>query len=745
MKSKLFFFNVLLIFPLTICPAGSETDTTYAIPSIKILKIEQPLELTGKLDNPVWLKAESVELNFEINPGDNIPAPQKTIVKCLYDEEKIYFGFQCYDTEPYLIRANISERDKIFSDDYVIVCIDTYGDFQRSYELAVNPFGIMGDLLATLNNEDASVDLIWYSAASVHENGWTAEMAIPFTSLNFPDNEKQNWRLNLIRTIPRASRTQVSWTRIDKNIPGIMTQAGFLNGLENIEPGSSIELLPYAIGQQNGQLNNFGDPNSGFKYNNFESRFGGGIKYAPSANFSIDAVINPDFSQIESDADQISVNTTFALYYEEKRPFFLLGNDLLQTPMYYSRSINDPLAAGRIIGKSGSLSYLYMSAYDRNTVFVIPGEERSNTVATELNSLANVGRLRYDFGDESYIGGLVLGRNLSDAHNYVVGFDWNYKFWENWYFNGEGFFSTTKELNDSTLFEEQRKFGNSKHTAGFDGENYSGAGLHLVLSRYAKSYSFDFVYNDFAPTYQTYNGLFDETSYRQLYTSHQYVFYFENTFIDRARFGFDSNLQFNYEGTKKEQTFIPFMALSLKGQTSVYASYLLLNDERFYGKLFEGIHRVQLEISTRPLNEISIYLFGQTGNFIYRSDSPEMGNGHTLETNLTLKPTSRLNISLSYVRASLSSVASDELFYEGNIYRAVGIYQFTPEMFFRTIVQYNSFSQAFQIYPLLSYKLNAFTTFYVGATGDYYDYKGEHGIVNTKQQFFLKIQYLFGI
>ena len=354
--SKALWGVLLLIF----CSVVSAQQTVpNQKPTVTAVKINSPIELTGKLDNPAWAKAVPVELNYEFRPGDNIPAQHKTTARVLYDNEFIYFGFDCLDNDPKSIRANVSDRDKIYNDDFVIVVFDTYGDYQKSYEFVVNPFGNQGDLLATSNGEDASMDYIWYSAASINDHGWTAEMKIPFKSLSFTEKEEHIWPLHFSRTIPRESRFQTSWMKIDRNIPSFITQAGLLTGLKGIKSGGSVELLPYAIGQSFGQLTDFSDPKSNFKFDPLKGRIGAGIKYSPSQSFALEAVVNPDFSQIEADAEQIEINTTFALNYDEKRPFFLTGNDLLQTPMYYSRSINNPLGAGRILGKSGKLSYLF--------------------------------------------------------------------------------------------------------------------------------------------------------------------------------------------------------------------------------------------------------------------------------------------------------------------------------------------------------------------------------------------------
>lgn len=713
-------------------------------PAMKAEKIDAPFELTGKLDNPLWQKAQPVELGYEFRPGENVPAKQKTTARVLYDNEFIYFGFDCHDTEPEKIRANVSDRDKIYNDDFVIVIFDTYGDYQKSYEFVVNPYGNQGDLLATSNGEDASMDYVWYSAANINDHGWTAELKIPFKSLNFPEKEEHIWPLHLSRTIPRESRFQTSWMKIDRNIPSFITQAGLLTGLKNIKSGGNVELLPYVIGQSNGQLQDLNNASSKFKFDPLKGRIGAGIKYAPSQAFALEAVVNPDFSQIEADAEQIEINTTFALNYDEKRPFFLTGSDLLQTPMYYSRSINNPLGAGRIIGKEGKLSYLFLSAYDRNTLIEVPGEERSNLVSTDMKSLATIGRVRYDFGNESYLGALGLGRNIDDASNYVLGLDWTYKFWDNWYFSGEGFLSKTKELNDTKLFGNTRKLGNTNHTAAFDGESYSGDGFHLVLSYNSRNYSFSTVYNNFSPTYQTYNGLFGQVNYRQFFMEHEFEFYPTDSFIDNWGVSLQSGLQFNFSGVKREQFLMPQIYFTLKGQTNISINYLLLNDERFGNVWFEKINRIVFNINARPLKEISFYGNGQIGKFIFRSSKPEMGEGHNFYAGFTLKPTSQLNVSFDYSRARLSSQAKGNLFYDGNIYRIVGIYQFNSEMFVRVITQYNTFDKSFNLYPLFSYKLNPFTTFYAGATSSYAEYN-EIGLKNTTQQYFIKLQYLLGV
>lgn len=716
-------------------------------PVLQAVRIEKPLNLSGKLDDPQWLNSVPVELKFEASPGENTPARQRTVAMVLYNQEYIYLGFRCFDSVPGNIRANLSDRDKIFGDDYVIATIDTYNNHQRGFEFAVNPYGIQGDLLMMGNsNEDPSYDMVWESAASRDDKGWTAEMAIPWRSLSFSAKESQTWTISLLRNIPRDNRYLCTWTPLDRNNPSYIAQGGLLTGLEGIKPGFSLDFLPYTMIQQSGSKSDLSDPASPMDRGSMRARIGGGIQYSPGPNISINAVINPDFSQIESDADQLSVNTTFALYYPEKRPFFMTGMDLLQTPMYYSRTINNPLYALKLNGKAGKLSYLFLGAYDRNTAITVPGEEESNTIQTTDGSYAGVGRVRYDLGNENFIGALMLTRNFSDAHNYLNGLDWNFKFWKNWYFQGEIFLSDTKELNDTSLFKSDRQFGSTGHDAGFNGEKYFGRGMHVTLMREGRNYSFSLTQNNFSPTYQTYNGMFPQVDGRTTNMQHRYSFLPNKKIVQTLSFYSSGTLIYNYDGIFKNLIVQPGFSLYMIGQTRIDISYLVINRERFRNVFFRGINETVINIMSTPVKGVSLSLNGQSGKFIYRTETPVMGKGYTITSELDLEPLSRLKTSFTWTIARLNDLSDSTEFYRGNIVRNITTLQFTKRLFLRNIVQYNTFSKTFSIYPLLNYKFNAFTMFCAGMTQDLLNYnQPDYKFKTSGYQYFLKMQYLFSM
>ncbi|MBK7134620.1 MAG: carbohydrate binding family 9 domain-containing protein [Bacteroidales bacterium] len=738
-------FFLLLLTGTGFLHQVSASDPEKAKSEINAVRIETPLNLSGKLDDPAWLKALPVELNYEAMPGENTPARLRTVAMVLYDQDNIYIGFRCYDSIPGNIRAHLTDRDKIFSDDYVIVTIDTYNDYQRGFEFAVNPYGIQGDLLLMgMGSEDPSYDMVWQSAAERNGEGWTAEMAIPLKSISFSPSETQNWTISLLRCVPRNNRYLLTWTPIDRNNPSYLAQGGILTGLEGIKPGFSLDLMPYTMIQQSGTKSNPAEPSSPMDRGSLKARFGGGIQYSPGPNISLNAVINPDFSQIESDADQVSVNTTFALYYPEKRPFFMSGMDLLQTPMYYSRTINNPSFATKVNGKAGKLSYIALGAYDRNSGITVPGEEQSNTVESESGSYVGVGRARYDLGNENFIGALWLSRNFENAHNYVGGLDWNFKFWKNWYWQGELFLSDTKEINDTVLFKSDRSFGSTGHNAGFNGEKYLGTGMHLALRREGRNYSFSLVQNNFSPTYQTYNGMFPEVNGRTTYMQHSYTIHPNKKVIKSASIFEYTSLMYNYDGLFKEFVIQPGFSLTTIGQTRLNASYMVLNRERFRGVFFTGIKRSTFNLRSAPLKGLVLAVNGQAGRFIYRTTSPELGKGYNITASLELEPTSRLKTSFSWTTARLNDIEQNIEFYKGHILRNITTFQFTKKLFMREITQYNTFSETFSIYPLLSYKFNAFTMFCAGMTQDMLNYDQEDYTFKTSgYQYFVKLQYLF--
>jgi len=738
------FFSSICFLTVKAFPQISSNQQKFVISAVKV---SRDINLTGTLLDPLWRTAPTVQCPYEIQPGDNIPAAQKTWVKILYNSRYLYLGFICKDTDPSTIRAHVTDRDKIFEDDFVIAIIDPFQDNQRAYEFLANPLGIQSDLMRNNNNEDPSWDAVWYSKGAVDDTGYTVEIAIPFKSIRFPDRKKQDWTLMLGRNYPRESRKIFSWTTFDKNNPCFLCNAGTLEGLEDLQSTSALELLPYSMGLQSGESTNQSDPASNFENGKVKGRIGGGIKYLPNPSLSLEGVANPDFSQVESDATQISVNTTFAIFYPEKRPFFLDGSDMFKTKIngFYSRMINNPLAAAKIASKSKHFTLAYLAAADRNSAFIVPGEEASSFVSTSLKSFSNVFRGKYEFGKQSYLGTLITTRNFKDAHNYAGGVDWNLFFHDNYTFSGQFLISNTRELYDTTLLSDAGSYGTTKFTRAFDGQIFTGVAGIAELRRDSKHYNFSVRYKDFSPTFQTQNGFVAAVDYRMLSLGNGYQFYPEDSFIDSGYLFTEMSAKFNYAGARKERWLAAGISLQMKNQINLNLTVLPYNEELFNSVRFNKIYRMMLNIYASPSSVISVNLNMAFGRFIDRQDPPTLGFGHDIYADLVLKPTERLSFDASYQRSRLKAETTNNLIYDGYIGRLTSIYQFNQQLFFRVIGEYNSFARSIEIDPLFSFKLNPFTIFYAGSTHSLTDFGLPYGVKQTSRQFFIKLQYLWNI
>ncbi len=742
-EKTLFAVVFLMIIPLSGLWAQSQVDTTK---QVRPLQIENDFDITAELETPAWNRAPSVFIEHQVQPNDNAPAPVETEVKVLYSQHNLYIGFICKDPNPRNIRANVTDRDNSFQDDFIGVFIDPFNNNQQAYELFVNPLGIQMDGMRTGNSEDMNFDMLWSSDAHITDFGYTAVMKIPFKSLNFPKRKVQDWSIQFLRNYPRSNRYQLTWSDVKLSSSCLLCQNGLLTGMEGIENSNTVELLPYGMSYQSSELNTPDDPSSGLDHGPLKGRIGGSVMYSPTSTTSLNAVINPDFSQVETDAAQIGANETFALYYPEKRPFFMKGNDLFSTSedLFYSRMINHPIAAGKATHQSSSYSVAFLTAYDRDTPFMVPGRYGSSLIRSDKDSYSNVLRGKYSFGSESYVGGILTTRNQQDGGNYVGSIDWNLRLAEQYYFSGQAAYSDTKELSDTTLFDDTRNFGQSSHDAAFNGEQFGGSLVSAEFSREAKYYDFSLEYSAYSPTFQTQAGFINQTDRREFEASQSLSYYPNTRLLSQGSLSVSGTWRYNFDGQFQERYIFTRLSNSFGGQTNLAISFLPLNDERFRGVFFTKINRVMIDARTNPLDAFSFSGGIDFGKDIYRSRNPEMGKGYNISASATIKPTSRLELNLSYDYSTLSSYDDGQNFYSGDIFRMTGRYNFTKKLFARLITQYNSFDDQIQVYPLVYYKANPFTKFYIGMTDymNHFDQSAPNGYKETDRQFFVKFQYL---
>ncbi len=421
-------------------------------PTAVIERTVTPPEIDGRLDDSVWETATHVTNFIQIAPIEGAPGSEETEVWMAYDSENLYFAFYAHYTRPETMRINRADREEIRGDDRMAVLFDPFLDQQRAYQFEVNGYGVQADSLVNADGSrgfsrssgsssatrgssggggsrggggsgmgssgqfgvrgDQSWDALYDSGGLVVADGWTAEMRIPFKSLRYPSRgrgQPHRWGFQIIRIIRDKSEAQ-SWSPISRGVAGQLTQFGVLEGLSDLSLSRNLELLPEVTGFRLGAL----DTGTGeYATNDPAGELGFGVKYGITPNLTADFTVNPDFSQIESDRPQVETNQRFALFYPEQRPFFLEGQEIFQTAtpltLVHTRTIVDPRFGGKLTGKVGQATLGFVVADDE------AAGRLDDSAHPQYGTTAQtvLGRARYDFYAESYLGAIMTTRASS--------------------------------------------------------------------------------------------------------------------------------------------------------------------------------------------------------------------------------------------------------------------------------------------------------------------------------------------
>jgi len=754
MQIKLLFLSLIIFLSVGIAFGGdSESDRKVKfVPNIQpILKVEKTtgsITIDGELNDPGWVGAARATNFTQAQPIDMVKPQSNTIAYITYDDNNLYIALIALDDDPSSIRSSLRDRDRIFSDDFVGIILDTYGDASWAYEIFANADGIQGDLRWTQRGEDTSFDIVYESEGKITEDGYQVEFAIPFASLRFPDKKVQDWKMTFWRVRPRGSREKYSWAAISKNDPNFLGQFGSLEGIENLKQGKSIEILPSINSSQAG-FRDVDDPNSSFQNEDVTGDASIGFRYGLTSNSSIEGTINPDFSQVESDVAQIDVNNTFALFFPERRPFFQEGSDLFDSwyNIVYTRTINDPSIAAKFTSRTNKVSYAYIGAIDEQSPLIIPGEEGSEVVKDLGKSYSNILRVRRSFNDDSYFGMFAVDRRIEGGGSGSnLSFDSNIRFKKIYNLELQGVFSKTTEVDDTllTIDLNQTYFDNGKHTVDLDGESFSGNAVYASVERHSKGWFFDLDYWHQSPTFRADNGFQTRNSRRRVSYFNAYNFYPKNSFFVQLQPALNVVRIWNWDGIIKDNSISPRLFLRMKGQTTAYIQYNY-GPETFKGIKFTDQQNMFSELFTNFSDIIGGGGWVFKARTIARNENPVISADQiSIGINGTIKPTDRLVIEPRFNHFSLKDTDGNELS-NGYVFRMRTDYQFTRELFIRLVVQYNDFSQRLNIEPLLTYKLNPFSVFFIGSTHGSVDNLNNGNFVQEDRQFFMKFQYLFRI
>ena len=738
-------------------------------PVLNVSKVQGSIEIDGDLTDDGWKSAARATGFVEVNPGDNARPEVEAAALVTYDESNLFVALIAWDN-PQDIRVSMSDRDAIFRDDYFGVMLDTYGDYAWGYEMFVNPLGIQGDLrLLSDGSEDISLDIVFESRGIVTDSGYQVELAIPFASLRFPDQPEQTWRLNFWRDRQRANRYRYAWAAQDRDNSCWFCQWGTLIGIRDIKPSSNLDLLPNIISYQSGSMSDPSIPDSEFGSQNPDAELSLNGRYGLSTSSSIELTVNPDFSQVESDAGQIDVNETFALFFSERRPFFQEGSDLYRSffNVVHTRTINEPILAGKYTGQFGRYSVACLTARDDNTPLTIPLREQS-IIASLENSTVNILRGRRTFGQDSYVGFVFTDRRTDDGmrvdtlynllpgdttHERVIdtvrygagsgtvyGLDSRIRFNRNYRLEFMVLGSRTREPDGPDIIRDTSRFDYGNHTVALDDESYGGQAVYVGLHRGGRYWSFDLTYRELSATFRADNGFIGGGNDRRLVNLWTGLTFRPNRewlvqwgprmslarlFNHRATVNLDPA---TFDPGSRDEWWRPGVYFQLKSQTNLTLEYLA-SRERYCGHLLTGISRGFVDFNTRPSGSVEFGAFFEYGRKVVRFVSPpRMGvltnfsawGGFRLSQRLRIQPSldhQKMNNRDHYLA---DQPDESRTIYEVNIFRTNINYQFTREWFLRLIVEYADFNSTQEpsylvVEPLLTYRINPFTMFYLGA------------------------------
>jgi hypothetical protein len=697
------------------------------------------IRIDGIVDRSEWDGALALGLAYEQAPGENTEPPVQTTVLVANDESYVYAAFICEDPDPSSIRAQYADRDRIWSDDWVLLVLDTFNSEREAYNFACNPLGIQGDTYESPHGESDAWDAIWDSAGRITSEGYEVEMAVPFSSLRFQrTEERQVWGFDIARRYPRNVTHRFGFFPVDRDNECYACQYPKIVGFEGASPGRNVELDPTvtAIATQERPdwvEGAFGDPAD-------EYEAGITARWGVTPNMTLTGTANPDFSQVEADARQLDVNTKFAIFYEEKRPFFLEGADIFNDRLsaVSTRTIGDPEWGVKLTGREGAHTVGAFVARDEVTNLLIPGQEESELTSLDTKTTAAALRYRFDLGRSSGIGLIATGREGDDYYNGAAGLDGFLRFLKSERLDFQLLGTWTRYPDETARAYAQPK--GRFADVGFDATyQHRSENVHWYVHHRSigKDFRSDLGFRPQVGEKHVCGGL--ARNWRreagswftvlEVGTTHSH-----NWFSNGDLLSYATGVFLDYAGPL---------------QTSVYISPDL-GTEVYQGTEYDlASLYAAAEIQPNGLLTLAMELIAGDG---IDYDNNRKGKGFEIEPSARLRAGRHLDVIVSHDYSFMD--VHEERLYTTNISYLKAVYQFSSRMFVRGIIQYvdYDFTPALYIEPknseeqwlgsqlLFAYKINPRTIFYLGYSDGYY---GDQGVdlTQTDRTVFAKIGY----
>jgi hypothetical protein len=709
--------------------ATAETTREFTPP-----RLAMPPVIDGALDDEAWAGAP-LELGewLSYNPlyGDKLP--HRTDVWGAYDADYLYFAFRCTDPEPQKIKTAVRRRDTAFQDDWVGFALDSLGTRQTSYDHFINPSGMQMDILnSAASGEELAPDWVWESAARQTDTGYTVEVRIPFQSIRFKGGSQVRMGIRFWRRISRLG-VSVSWPDMPPGRTMFEGQATLVYA--DLEERRTRELMPtstFSMRQARETPSRFGDPDN-------DGDVGVSVKYGITSSVTLDATVNPDFSQVESDAFQVEINQRFPVFYSEKRPFFMEGSGLFSlagpggdvslVSAVHTRRIEDPSFGVKLTGSAGRVTFGTLTALDQ-----APGRgTRETNPYFGREKLFNVARAQYSMGPGNYIGALLTDTEFASGHNRAAGADFAMKLSASQRLTGMALYTMTRTPDGKT-----RRQGGAGHA----------------------SYWYNTKQWTFAATGEHYERDFemDTAFYNRTGHTGGWIYTDYNFYPDKKKYPAIRRIVPRFFGTAtrdRVQRGDEWLALTGIRMHFTRQGFLLVDqffgEEVFAGRSFKidrlrGIGNVQI---LRWLFVNSNFMTGYAP--FYDPVNPLQGRTWNARLGVTLQPTGAISQDISFNYVTFDREDTGANLYTVRILNTRTTYQFTKYLAARAIVQYDSQRRRVLTDVLGSYEFRPGTVFYAGYGSlieqRLYDedrwITGRGDYITTTRGLFLKASYLY--
>lgn len=706
---------------------GAPLKAMAANEPIEIPLIDHPPTLDGKLNDPIWETAARFQNFVSFKPDYGKSASEETIVYACSDRENFYFAARCFQKDASQIKGTVTKRDNIFGDDWLAVNIDTFSDEQNAYGFIVNPLGIQGDGMVDADGEiDGNHDMIWYSQGIIDDKGYTIEMKIPFKSIRFPIETKVKMGIWLVRNIVRTSE-YVSFPELSPEKGATLSQIQPIL-VKDMKYQRIVEVLPAFT---HSRLRDHEGGNWLAEKKKTDYSLTAKVGLTPS--LVMDATYNPDFSQVEADAGQVDVNLRYALYYEEKRPFFLEGMEAFQfagntedaplSAVVHTRTILDPLFGVKLTGK--------ISKKNNVAAIFALDEPQGDPDGEQAPGRASFSILRFKhaLSKDSYLGGFYTSRDVSKGYNRVAGFD------------GRLRLSDYATAEYHLLGSLSKVPGEENNTLGHAlGLRYNYGNRHVII---------DLGLQDVSKNFRIDTGYLYRQEITRLGAFGMYMFFPKSKFFQRIE-PFYWSYHLLDKASNLVETFNMFTLRFNMPRSSVFRFETILSNEVFAGKRF-GTSGIGFQAVSQITGRLFFYLFFRhRGSIFYDEENPFAGKSNRAIISLDYQPTEKFSTSLELTFTDFYRNLDSRKEYEYAIIHSRTTFQLNKYLFFRGIVEYNTYWKRMFLDVLASFTYIPGTVVHVGygSVQEKTRWNGEEYIPANRLQeihraFFFKVSYLW--